>query len=525
MSRLLRTLVLIAAGLVIVSCRRTPDITSATLVDTPPRIDPDYTSLVIPPNIAPLNFRIKEEGQDYVVRVSSDAAPPLVVHCPDGTVRIGLDEWREILRKNKGKRLYYDIYAKKRDGRWVQFRQVTNTVAEEPIDSYIVYRLLGPNKVFSRIKGIFQTNLETSERSTLMTLGDGRFVCFNCHTFHQNNPDRFLVHVRGPHAGMVLVMDGKTRKINTKQSPMFRPLAYAAWHPDGLHIAATLNQFFGYTPSREKQYYFEALDKRGDLVVYNVESNTISTTRDVFENEYVESHPCWSADGKYIYFVRTRDKPLLVPRDIPEFRYDLMRIAYDTATDTWGSPETVVAYSDLGTSCAFPRPSRDGRYVLHILSDRTNYPIHQKSSDIYVLDLESNEYRRLDKANSDLSESYPRWSSNGRWFSFLSNRRDAMCALPYFAYFDEQGQVHKAFVLPQKDPAHYDMFIDTYNVLELVKSKVDISPWKLARDMQDPPTDAVFLDPPEVDAYTGATPEDATVNLGSTGRNRTDRSN
>jgi len=491
--------------MLVVSCGRTPDVTRATVLDRPPRIDPDYTSIVIPANIAPLNFRINEDGRDYVVRISSDTTSPLELHCPDGTCRIGVKAWRNMLRSNRGGQLYYDVYARREDGTWVEFQQITNTVAKEPIDSYIVYRLLLPNKLLSTVKGIFQRNLETYERSPLVTLRDGTFTCFNCHTFHDHNPDRFLFHVRGKHPGMMLVMDGKARKVNTKQLPMFRPLAYASWHPDGVHVAATLNQFLGHTPASEELYYFEAVEKRGDLVVYDSENNTISTTKEVFENEYIETHPCWSPDGRYIYFVRCRDKPMLVPEDVTAFRFDLMRISYDTATDTWGSPEMVMAYSSLGTSCAFPRPSPCGRYILHILADRTTYPIHQRSSDVYMLDLESKEYRRLDDVNSDLSESYPRWSSNGRWFSFVSNRRDGMSALPYFAYFDTQGQTHKAFVIPEEDPAYYDTFIDTYNVVEMVKSKVDVAPFKLARAMQGPAEEAVFPNPPEVDAYTGAT--------------------
>jgi len=506
MPPLLRTAFFIAAiGLLVASCSRTPDVTSAIVADTPPRIDPDYTSLVIPPNIAPLNFRIEEDGRDYVVRISSDATPPIELHCPDGRCRIGLKEWREMLRDNKGMHLYYDIYAMNQDGTWVQFRRITNTVAQEPIDSYIVFRLLLPNKKLATIKGIFQRNLETFERSPLVTLRDGTFICFNCHTFHQHNPDRFLLHIRGKHAGMMLVMDGETRKVNTKQDPMFRPLAYASWHPDGLHIAATMNMFKSYFPSTEERFYFHAIEKRGDLVVYNVETNTISTTRQVFENEYIETHPCWSHDGRHIYFARCRDKPLLSHKDLDAFKFDMMRISYDTATDTWGSPETVMAYSEVGKSCAFPRPSPCGRYVLQILADKATYPIHQRSSDVYILDLESKEYRKLDQVSSDLSESYPRWSANGRWFSVLSNRRDGMSALPYFAYFDSEGQAHKAFLLPQEDPAYYDTFIDTYNVLELVKSRVDIGSFELARAMQRPADEVMFPNPPEVDAYTGAT--------------------
>jgi hypothetical protein len=505
MSLQLRIAFFIATGLLGISCSRGPDVTSAAVIDRLPKIDPDYASLVIPPNIAPLNFRIEEEARDYFVKIASDAAPPLNLHCPDGTCQVGPEDWREILRANKGMNIYYDVHAKKDDGTWMRFQRITNAVARDSIDSHIVFRQLFPNKKFSTVRGIFQRNLETFDRSALVTLRDRTFKCFNCHTFHQHNPNRFLLHIRGPHAGMMLFMDGKTRKVETKQDPMFRPLAYASWHPDGIHIAATLNVFKGFFSTTAEDYYFQAIEKRGDLVVYNVETNAISTTQEVFENRYIETHPCWSNDGKQIYFVRCEDKPLLSHEDFDAFKFDLMRISYDAATDSWGSPEMVVAYSQAARSCAFPRPSPCGRYVLHILADRATYPIHQKSSDVYLLDLESKEYRRLDVASSDLAESYPRWSSNGRWFSFLSNRRDGMSALPYFAYFDTEGRVHKAFVLPQEDPAFYDTFTDTYNVLELVKSRVEVNPFDLARAMQQPAADAVFPNPPEVDAYTGAT--------------------
>ena len=124
---------------------------------------------------------------------------------------------------------------------------------------------------------------------------------------------------------------------------------------------------------------------------------------------------------------------------------------------------------------------------------------------MYLLDLASNEHKRLDAVCSDLAESYPRWSSNGRWFIFLSNRRDGMSALPYVAYFSADGEAHKAFVLPQKDPSYYETFLDTYNVVELVKSRVNVSAFRLAQGMQRPAVDAEFPNPPKVDAYTGPT--------------------
>ncbi len=504
-SLMVALLVLVACVALLVGCSRTPDVKSATPLEREPRIDPDYTSLVIPPNIAPLNFRIMEDGRDHVVRISSSEGGKLDIHCPDGTCRIPAKSWRRLLETSKGGTLFLDIFSQEADGTWLQFKQVTNTVAKEPIDSYIVYRLLMPNKVRSTIKGIYQRDIESFRESALVTPRDGTFSCFNCHAFHQHDPNRFLVHVRVKHAGMMLVMDGETRKINTKQDPMFRPLAYASWHPDGRHIAATCNAFLGHFPSNDRLHYFQAVEKRGDLVVYDVEKNTIRTTEAVFEHQYIETHPCWSPDGKYIYYSRGKDAPVTKPEDLAKFKFDMMRISYNVASNTWGSPEIMKAYSELGLSCAFPRPSPCGKYVLHILADTGTYPIHQKSADVYLLDLDSKEHRRLDAVCSDLSESYPRWSSNGRWFIFTSNRRDGMSALPYLAYFDTEGEAHKAFVLPQKHPACFDTFIDTYNVVELVKSRVSISAFKLAQGLQQQPTDAKFPDPPEVDAHTGAT--------------------
>jgi hypothetical protein len=486
-------------------CGRAPRITATSKLDRPPRLDPDYTSLVIPPNLAPLNFRIMEGGRDYVVRIASDGGEGLEIHCPDGACRIPPKSWRRLLQNNQGGRLTYHVLAQQNDNTWVQFRRVTNTVAREPIDSYLVYRRLLPNKCRTTIRGIFQRDIESFRESPLITTQDGTFRCFNCHTFHQHDPDRFLVHLRTEQSAMMLVIDGETRSIDTKQGPMFRPLAYASWHPDGRHVAATCNRFISHFPEDERLYYFEALEKRGDLAVYDVHQNTLSTTAAVFGQEYIETHPCWSPDGKHVYYSRVKDAAITRPEDWSKSRADLMRISCDVSTGTWGAPETVKAYSEIGLSCAFPRPSPCGRYVLHVLSDKTTYPIHQKSSDLYLLDLASNEHKRLDAVCSDRAESYPRWSSNGRWFIFLSNRGDGMSALVYLAYFDAEGNAHKAFLLPQHDPAFYDTFLDTYNVVELVKSRVNVSTFRLAQGMHQPPQPAAFPAPPRVDAYTGPT--------------------
>jgi len=90
-----------------------------------------------------------------------------------------------------------------------------------------------------------------------------------------------------------------------------------------------------------------------------------------------------------------------------------------------------------------------------------------------MMDLRTKKYQRLDAVNSNRSECWHSWSSNGRWFVFSSKRRDGLLTRPYFSYFDSQGQAHKPFLLPQKDPADfYDSLPQMINLPELVTGPV-----------------------------------------------------
>ena len=48
--------------------------------------------------------------------------------------------WRALLTANRGEPLYCDVYARSEEGRWQQFQRITNTIAREDIDPYLLYR-------------------------------------------------------------------------------------------------------------------------------------------------------------------------------------------------------------------------------------------------------------------------------------------------------------------------------------------------------------------------------------------------
>ena len=73
-----------------------------------------------------------------------------------------------------------------------------------------------------------------------------------------------------------------------------------------------------------------------------------------------------------------------------------------------------------------------------------------------------------------MSESYHNWSSNSRWFVFVSKRGDGSYTRLYISHIDDKGKATKPFLLPQRNPwRYYHALFDAYNVPDFTKTKVD----------------------------------------------------
>jgi hypothetical protein len=108
------------------------------------------------------------------------------------------------------------------------------------------------------------------------------------------------------------------------------------------------------------------------------------------------------------------------------------------------------------------------------------FHVWHEEADIWLLNLETLEAQNLEGLNSDRSDSYPSFSSNGRWIMTASRRDDNNYTRPYIAYFDKTGKCHKAFELPQRDPEFYTMFLRSYNRPEFMTEPVGITPEQFA---------------------------------------------
>jgi hypothetical protein len=390
------------------------------------------------------------------------------------------------LQQCKGNELFIEVFIKQ-EGHWLKFQPVINNVAIDPIDSYLVYRLFDQGFLTWNKMGIYQRCLENFDETPIMLNNMSDRNCMNCHSFCKNSSKTMLFHMRGNLSGTIIYRNGKITRVNTKTSQTISPGVYPAWHPGGRYIAFSVNhiaQAFYATPDHRR----EAIDTLSDLILYDTETNKISNCAAIASKNRFETFPTWSPDGRYLYFISAIALP---PDRYKQIHYDLLRIAFNPETRQFGTVDTVVSSSRTGLSVSFPRISPDGKYLLFCMSEYGNFTIWHTDSDLYLMNLITNEITKPD-INSDQAESYHNWSSTGRWIVFSSRRIDGAFTRLYFSYFDSNGIAHKPFLLPQKDPDFYKTFIKSYNVPELITSAVELNPRILSEIARSVPVNATF---------------------------------
>lgn len=474
---------LIACALVYAFHEDKVTIDQRNFIERQPEIHPDYCGTVIPPNIAPLNFLVKESGSHYYVKIYSKQGRAIEVLSRSPKIVIPENRWHKLLGTNRGQELHFDVFVKTEDSGWNRFSPITNKIAREDIDGFLVYRKIHPvHSAWGRM-GIYQRNLSQFDESLVLDNGYFEDGCLNCHSFCANHPNRMLIGLRSSKYGSsaLLVDNGTAQKIGTK-------FGYTSWHPSGRIAAYSINKVILFLHSANSEIR-DVLDLDSLLAYYVVDSQTVKTTPAISKKERLETYPAWSPDGRYLYFCSaplTWSDLNVIPTDYNEIKYDLFRVSYDVDRDQWGELETVLSSRDTGLSILLPRISPDGRWLLFCMSNYGCFPVYQHSSDLYMIDLEvaqqTGRYvpRRL-QINSDESESWHSWSGNSRWIAFSSKRQSGVFTRSYLSYVDEKGKVYKPILLPQKDPDYYDSSLWTYSVPELIREPVRVTKEKLGR--------------------------------------------
>jgi hypothetical protein len=452
-----------------------------------PVIEPDYSGVTIPVNIAPMNFLIKEPGRSFLVNVSSSNGYRTSLRSGNGIIRFPLKSWKKMFEGLKEGKITMEISTVDREGNKNKFTPVYLNI-KESADPYICYRLLYPGyETYLQIK-IVQRNITNFEETSLVENQLLKNNCVNCHSFSRNDPERFLLHVRGTVGGTYFISGNKIIKTDLKTKEMNSGAVYPAWHPGGRYVAFSSNnilQSFHAAPEEN----IEVTDLSSSLVLYDTERNEILPIEESDTTKYMETFPEWSPDGKFLYYCRALQ--YRQGSDFKSIKYDLIRKSFDPDSKSFGKALTVFDARSVNKSVSFPRVSPDGKYLVFTLHNYGNFSIWHKEADLYLLDIQSGKTIKM-PVNSDETESYHTWSSNGKWIVFSSKRGDGLTARPYFAYFGSPDSIGKPFVLPQRDPGLYKRLVKTFNKPEFVTGKINLGPRDFERASHDEPVRAVW---------------------------------
>ena len=466
----------------------------APAVPAKPAMRPDFLGATVPPNIAPFNFNLPGRlgAADVKAVFVAPDGETLAGACRD--VRSGgaqvedcvkvtfpVDRWHGFLARQAGRTLKFAVTDK-----GTAIREGELHVAAEPVDPGLVFRLVLPGYgVFGRMS-VVERDLESFAERTLVdnldSSADNR-RCYNCHTPLRNSRAEFLRHRRGPGGGVRIV----TKKYGDRFVRLSRPkdergeggVSYSAWHPSGefaaVAVTETRQQFFLTDPAK-----IEVMDLQGSLALLSAADGSLRPIAG--KPGDFECYPTWDPTGTLLFSCcaetaftnlegTVEARMATVAGAYTNMFYGLRVRRYDVATGTFAEPETVVDGNASRMSCAFPRVSPDGRWLVLTVSPYGVFPIWHKAADLWLLDLKTLKTRPIEELNSSDTESWHEFSSDGRWMVFSSRRGDGTVTRPWIARFDPSaGRFDRPFPLPLRDPDEDFLRLESCNLPTFLKA-------------------------------------------------------
>lgn len=465
--------------LLLTGCHSTP--TDVIQKNEQPNIYPDYVGVTIPVGIAPLNFSMADddvETIDVEVKGSKEGS----IHANGSYANFDIDDWHQLLEKNKGGTLTLTVCAEK-DGQWIRYRDFQVMVSSEVLDAWgITYRRIPPSyEIYSKM-GIYQRNLSNFDESAILENTLPQNHCINCHTANRTNPDQYVFHVRGQHGATVLHCNGKDEFLNSKNDSLGGGMVYPYWHPRGRFCAFSTNkttQMF-HTANVKR---IEVYDSESDVFVYDTQAHTILRDTLTMKPLWAENTPAFSPDGHWLYYTTALRQPY--PPGYDKERYSLCRVSFDEKTGRLGTQvDTLIRAAADGKSVTWPRPSYDGRYLMYTQTDYGYFSIWHPEADLWLMDLKTGATRALNEVNSARAESQHSWSSNSRWFLFVSRRDDGLYSRIYLSMMGKDGRATKPFMLPQRNPKEfYRQLLYSYNTPDFTSRPVETDVRLMSRNI------------------------------------------
>ncbi|MBP7053287.1 MAG: tetratricopeptide repeat protein [Phycisphaerae bacterium] len=453
---------------------------------------------LFPPEIVPPTFQWDEpkaEAVLWLVHVEpGDAQPPISHVTRERQWLPTLEEWERVkaASKDKDARILIVGVRPGKPVRVVSAATLAIRTSTDEVGAPLFYRevdLPFENAVKdpSHIRWRFGSISSLQQPPVIL---ENLPVCGNCHSFSQD--------------GRTLAMD--VDYANSKGSYVISPIKQQmvlatsdiiTWNdyrkedgeqtfgllsqmsPDGRYVISTVKDKSVFVPMPDLAFSQLFFPIKGILCVYDRQTKTFSPLPGADDPACVQSNPCWSPDGRYVLFARSKaydlkqtqgqGKILLTRAECKEFvedgkpfLFDLYRVPFNEGRG--GVPEPVAGASNNGASNYFGRYSPDGKWI--VFCRARSYMLLQKDSELYILPSEGGQARRL-ACNTARMNSWHSFSPNGKWLVFSSKAWSDYTQL-CLTHIDENGQSTPPVLL-----AHLTSPDRAANIPEFVNARPD----------------------------------------------------
>lgn len=455
------------------------------------RIFPDYQGiLLIPKNIAPLNFEVLEAGSCIAVQIVADKNMEWEMRTSQKRdVQIPQKTWRKILSDHIGDTLQIHIFSGDSYQKMVHYKPLQWVVSEDAIDPFVVFRhiaIWGSSKEAQQM-GIYERNLESFDQRTLTEVQLVDYACMNCHHFSANRSSRMAIHFRRQHAGTLITTPDSAWMVNLSL-PNGEKGVFGAFSPNERFLAFSTNQLFAMHSTQVKRLKMWSYDTDANLFVYDVQNNAILSSDALTAKGMQKTYPAWSHDGKYLYFCQSNRLPELSGDTTSLFnRIQNTHYALVRTEMPFDSVETLISKEMIsGKSISFPACSPDGRFIAFSTTAFGTLDPLSTDGRLWLYDIHTQTVREVEPNLENPIVSSSSWASNSRWIVAASRRMDGIYSRPFLIHVDTLGNTAKPFVMPQKDPDIYRKQDYSYSLPELIRDAVPMHAYDIAKAVRKP---------------------------------------